>query len=199
MFKTNAAFWHFPGSVNTFWTHDKGQDLKDAYANVKEKSSELVCVFLNIFSSFSAFYLFTLVPPTIRPGETTAVLQVDQRDNATLVCSASGIPAPNITWTKSDGGFLATGQAQHRVSLQFWLKSWYFEYNTLDIQLCAYIHTCFYIACTFYFHLMHALAYMTTRRITKHFSQLYITESVILLIRVCSQYLDISCPTCRPA
>ncbi|XP_025101533.1 hemicentin-1-like [Pomacea canaliculata] len=57
------------------------------------------------------------VPPTIRPGETTAVLQVDQRDNATLVCSASGIPAPNITWTKSDGGFLATGQAQHRSAI----------------------------------------------------------------------------------
>ena len=56
------------------------------------------------------------VPPTIRPGDTTAVLQIDQGQNATLVCAASGIPAPNITWTKSDGGFLPVGYAQFRVS-----------------------------------------------------------------------------------
>ena len=56
------------------------------------------------------------MPPTIRPGDTTAVLQIDQGQNATLVCAASGIPAPNITWTKSDGGFLPVGYAQYRVS-----------------------------------------------------------------------------------
>ena len=56
------------------------------------------------------------VPPTIRPGDTTTVLQIDQGQNASLVCAASGIPAPNITWTKSDGGFLPVGYAQFRVS-----------------------------------------------------------------------------------
>lgn len=54
------------------------------------------------------------VPPSIRPGETTAVMQIDQGQNSTLVCAASGIPAPNITWTKSDGGFLPIGVAQYR-------------------------------------------------------------------------------------
>nr|AJA37893.1 I-type lectin-like protein 3 [Littorina littorea] len=54
------------------------------------------------------------VPPTIRPGETTAVLQIDQGQNSSLICAASGIPAPNITWTKSDGGFLPVGVAQYR-------------------------------------------------------------------------------------
>ncbi|XP_076438270.1 hemicentin-1-like [Babylonia areolata] len=54
------------------------------------------------------------VPPTIRPGETTAVMQIDQGQNSSLVCSASGIPYPNITWTKSDGGFLPVGVAQYR-------------------------------------------------------------------------------------
>lgn len=54
------------------------------------------------------------VPPTIRPGDTTAVLQVDQGQNATLECAASGIPSPNITWAKSDGSNLPLGVAQFR-------------------------------------------------------------------------------------
>ena len=72
------------------------------------------------------------VPPTIRPGDTTTVLQIDQGQNASLVCAASGIPAPNITWTKSDGGFLPVGYAQFRVSqsvvvlssLEFYCQYW---------------------------------------------------------------------------
>ncbi|XP_071111268.1 lachesin-like [Haliotis cracherodii] len=54
------------------------------------------------------------VAPSIRPGETTTVLVVDQLSNSNLTCAATGIPAPNITWTRSDGGKLPTGGAQFR-------------------------------------------------------------------------------------
>ncbi|GFN94376.1 I-type lectin-like protein 3 [Plakobranchus ocellatus] len=46
------------------------------------------------------------VAPTIKTGDTTAVLQVDRNQNTSLECAATGIPAPNITWTRSDGGLL---------------------------------------------------------------------------------------------
>ncbi|XP_041373572.1 lachesin-like [Gigantopelta aegis] len=54
------------------------------------------------------------VQPAIRPGETTTVLIVDQNDNSQLLCKATGIPHPNITWVRSDGGWLPTGAAQSR-------------------------------------------------------------------------------------
>ncbi|XP_046554977.1 protein amalgam-like [Haliotis rubra] len=56
------------------------------------------------------------VAPSIRPGETTTVLVVDPFSNSNLTCSATGIPAPNITWTRSDGFKLPTGGPQFRVS-----------------------------------------------------------------------------------
>lgn len=46
------------------------------------------------------------VAPTIKLGDTSAVLQVDRYQNTSLECAATGIPAPNITWTRSDGGLL---------------------------------------------------------------------------------------------
>ncbi|KAK0066913.1 lachesin [Biomphalaria pfeifferi] len=46
------------------------------------------------------------VAPTIRTGDTTAVLQVNRGQNSTLQCSATGIPFPNITWVRLDGGLL---------------------------------------------------------------------------------------------
>lgn len=54
------------------------------------------------------------VPPKIRPGDTTTVVEVDQNQNASLVCASMGIPLPNITWTRLDGGIMPTGFAQHR-------------------------------------------------------------------------------------
>ena len=61
------------------------------------------------------FYFLFSVQPAIRPGETTAVLIVDQHDNSQLLCKATGIPHPNITWVRSDGRMLPTGHAQSRV------------------------------------------------------------------------------------
>ncbi|GFR63718.1 neuronal growth regulator 1 [Elysia marginata] len=46
------------------------------------------------------------VAPTIKLGDTSAVLQVDRYQNTSLECAAMGIPEPNITWTRSDGGLL---------------------------------------------------------------------------------------------
>ncbi|BFZ14002.1 hypothetical protein BsWGS_17041 [Bradybaena similaris] len=46
------------------------------------------------------------VAPTIQPGDSTAVLQVNRGGNSSLKCVATGIPYPNITWTRSDGGLL---------------------------------------------------------------------------------------------
>ncbi|XP_005101359.1 lachesin [Aplysia californica] len=46
------------------------------------------------------------VAPTIRDGPTTAVLEVSNGANSSLRCQATGIPYPNITWTRSDGGLL---------------------------------------------------------------------------------------------
>ncbi|KAK7469750.1 hypothetical protein BaRGS_00036232, partial [Batillaria attramentaria] len=54
------------------------------------------------------------VPAKVRPGETTTLTEVDQGQNTTLVCDATGIPAPNITWTRLDGRALPTGYAQFR-------------------------------------------------------------------------------------
>ncbi|CAL1530037.1 unnamed protein product [Lymnaea stagnalis] len=50
--------------------------------------------------------LIVQVAPTIRAGDTTAVLQVNRGENSSLQCAATGIPYPNITWTRSDGGLL---------------------------------------------------------------------------------------------
>ncbi|KAH9504469.1 hypothetical protein Btru_062861 [Bulinus truncatus] len=46
------------------------------------------------------------VAPTIRTGDTTAVLQVHRGMNSSLQCAATGIPFPNITWVRLDGGLL---------------------------------------------------------------------------------------------
>ncbi|ESO93974.1 hypothetical protein LOTGIDRAFT_228659 [Lottia gigantea] len=54
------------------------------------------------------------VSPTIRPGDTDTIVQADPGSNTTLTCAATGIPAPNITWTRSDGGQLPDGSAQRR-------------------------------------------------------------------------------------
>lgn len=54
------------------------------------------------------------VPPKIRPGDTTTLVEIDQNQNTSLVCSSMGIPLPNITWTRLDGRSLPTGYAQFR-------------------------------------------------------------------------------------
>lgn len=50
-------------------------------------------------------YLTVQVPPTIT-SKNDAVVQLDTGQTATLLCTANGIPAPNITWVRSDGSSL---------------------------------------------------------------------------------------------
>ncbi|XP_055867564.1 lachesin-like isoform X2 [Biomphalaria glabrata] len=44
--------------------------------------------------------------PKIRISGTTTVLQAHRGHNSSLQCSATGIPYPNITWVRLDGGLL---------------------------------------------------------------------------------------------
>ncbi|KAL3884659.1 hypothetical protein ACJMK2_024777 [Sinanodonta woodiana] len=60
-------------------------------------------------------YLTVQVPPTIT-SKNDAVLELDEYNSANLLCEATGIPLPNITWTRADGFPLPTGVALFRGS-----------------------------------------------------------------------------------
>ena len=42
-------------------------------------------------------------PPTIIQGETTQTVNVDEGENTTLRCAATGYPTPNISWVRVNG------------------------------------------------------------------------------------------------
>ena len=57
------------------------------------------------------------VPPTIT-SKNDAVMQIDEGQSEALLCTATGVPKPNITWVRSDGGMLPGNRgALYRVSL----------------------------------------------------------------------------------
>ncbi|WAR06250.1 LACH-like protein [Mya arenaria] len=53
-------------------------------------------------------YLVVQVPPTIT-SKNVAVKQLDEGQSGFLQCEATGVPKPNITWVRSDGGMLPGG------------------------------------------------------------------------------------------
>ncbi|KAJ9585344.1 hypothetical protein L9F63_002861, partial [Diploptera punctata] len=59
---------------------------------------------LNVDNLSVKLNLFSLhIPPDILYDETSADLSVQEGENATLVCKATGHPPPRITWRREDG------------------------------------------------------------------------------------------------
>lgn len=59
------------------------------------------------------FELEVYVPPRIIPSKSSKAQMVEEGDNITLICFASGFPLPNIVWHKvneKNEAFLSTGQ-----------------------------------------------------------------------------------------
>ncbi|BFZ25546.1 hypothetical protein BsWGS_28585 [Bradybaena similaris] len=59
-------------------------------------------------------YMTVQQPPMIKPGSTDSVKLIDKGENASITCDAFGVPAPNITWVRSDGKLLPNGKAIFR-------------------------------------------------------------------------------------
>ncbi|XP_021921564.1 lachesin-like isoform X1 [Zootermopsis nevadensis] len=55
------------------------------------------------FSNYNTLMTSSVVPPDILYDETSADLHVQEGENATLVCKATGNPRPRITWRREDG------------------------------------------------------------------------------------------------
>lgn len=53
-----------------------------------------------------------LVPPDIVDYETSTDMVVAEGRNVTLRCSATGSPAPNITWRREDGQLIHLGSGE---------------------------------------------------------------------------------------
>ncbi|KAK3746748.1 hypothetical protein RRG08_059578 [Elysia crispata] len=51
-----------------------------------------------------------LQAPTIRPGSTDSVKMLEKGSNSNPTCDAVGVPAPNITWVRSDGKLRPMGR-----------------------------------------------------------------------------------------
>ncbi|GBP24253.1 Hemicentin-1 [Eumeta japonica] len=48
------------------------------------------------------YFLFRAVPPDIISEETSADVSVQEQDNVTLLCRATGHPPPKVTWRRED-------------------------------------------------------------------------------------------------
>ena len=49
-------------------------------------------------------HLDVVVPPTIIDEESSpSTVSVREKHNASLICKATGVPYPNITWRREDG------------------------------------------------------------------------------------------------
>ncbi|KAK0079050.1 hypothetical protein PV325_001790, partial [Microctonus aethiopoides] len=62
---------------------------------------------------------FTILPPDIIDHETSTDMVVREGSNVTFRCSATGSPAPNITWRREDGQiFLGNDQKDGLVAVR---------------------------------------------------------------------------------
>jgi Immunoglobulin I-set domain. len=62
-----------------------------------------MCNSWSVLIGMNAPVSLVAVPPDILYDETSADLSVQEGENATLVCKATGHPPPRITWRREDG------------------------------------------------------------------------------------------------
>lgn len=54
----------------------------------------------------SIFLFVSLVPPDISNEDSSVDMSVQEGEDATLTCTATGNPQPRVTWKKEDGDFI---------------------------------------------------------------------------------------------
>ncbi|GAV04353.1 hypothetical protein RvY_14642 [Ramazzottius varieornatus] len=75
--------------------------------NVEAEDAGVYCCRINTkpFMQMKAALVVQL-PPVIIAGETTDYVMVEEGEDVTLKCKATGLPPPTITWTREDNGLL---------------------------------------------------------------------------------------------
>lgn len=68
----------------------------------------------NLFFSLHFFFQPTSVPPDIINEESSADISVQEGEDATLVCRATGHPQPRVTWRREDNDYILMRKAGSR-------------------------------------------------------------------------------------
>jgi hypothetical protein len=69
---------------------------------------------VSLFQKFQPFLFSTSVPPDIINEESSADISVQEGEDATLVCRATGHPQPRVTWRREDNDYILMRKAGSR-------------------------------------------------------------------------------------